>query len=85
MILYIRWKPGTPREGDVTPPLSPEHPLYNEPCPLCTLPLGRQGLPVQPLAIGADTTEAQAEHREGKRYAAWALLFHAVCLNGGEQ
>jgi hypothetical protein len=77
---YIRWKVGEPRESKVMPALKRDHPLYNEPCPSCGVPLGLEEMPVQLLAIGPDSEQALVSHRSGQWYSARALAFHALCL-----
>lgn len=76
---YVRWQKDEPRKGREFPPVSPEHPNFNEPCRVCTRPLG-DGKPIALVAIGPNSEDAWQRHQVGRWYSAQAGAFHAGCV-----
>ncbi|TCO57179.1 hypothetical protein [Actinocrispum wychmicini] len=82
--LYVRWKPGEPRESKPLGPLPAEHPAAQYPCLCCGQPLA-DGRPVQLLAVGPDDDESREKCRAARWHSALALPAHAECLGATTQ
>lgn len=81
--VYVRWKPGEPREGRTFPFIPAGHPLADFYCPVCDDVLAN-GDPVTLLVLGPGADEDSRErHAEDRWYNAQALPVHQACLGGG--
>jgi len=83
-VMYVRWQKDEPRESRVWAPLEIGHPAFDAECFLCGEDLGGTGKRVQSVVLGPEDEHTRLRHREGRWYAAAAILLHAECVQGAE-